>query len=335
MGRNILITGTLGFLGFNLARLLAENFPMYNVVGIDNEKDQKYINHKEILENLPNFWYIKGDVLNKKLIREIFLLNHTALSNLSEIHGIDIVYTTAFESLLHDISTDGLEYYQNNLLGPLNIAIEYILAKNEHKRFVYTSSCYVYGFSDDDKPFDESYPTKPLSKNASIKLSVEQLLRSIHMNFGLPITILRIPSLYGYGLKGDHLLMNIINAVLNDEQISVDFSDKTCVNAILFEDLLVGYERLISFNSKGYDIFNMGGVNIMLRDFYMQVKEVFYKLTGERRRDDLVIFKNKIDKNCCISSDYAYKVLGWKNWTEVYWGLEKTLKAMLDDKKTS
>lgn len=332
MKRNILITGALGFLGFNLGKLLVKNFPMYNVVGIDNEKDDKYINHREILNSFPNYFYIKGDILNKKLLREIFLKNHTALSGLASIHGIDIVYTTAFESLLQDISIDGLEYYQNNILGALNIAMEYILASSPNKRLVYVSSVYVYGFRDDDHPMKEDTVPNPETKNASIKLSVEHLLKSLHLNFGLPITILRVPSIYGYGLKGDHLLMNIINAIVDNRQISVNFSEKSIINAIFYEDLIIGFEKLITFESKSYDIFNMGGVNVSLGDFVDTVINVYKDLTGERRDSDLIIFKRELHKNCCISSDYAYKVLKWRNWTEVYWGLEKTIKAILDEK---
>lgn len=332
MKRNILITGALGFLGFNLGKLLVENFPMYNVVGIDNEKDDKYIFHREILNSYPNYYYIKGDILNKKLLREIFLQNHTALSGLASIHGIDIAYTTAFESMLHDISIDGLEYYQNNILGALNIAMEYILASSPNKRLVYVSSVYVYGFRDDDHLIKEDAVPNPESKNASIKLSVEHLLKSMHLNFGLPITILRVPSIYGYGLKGDHLLMNIINAIVENRQISVNFSEKSIINTIFYEDLLIGFEKLITFDSKSFDIFNMGGVNISLRDFVNNVITVFKDLTGEKRSSELIIFNSKLHKNCCISSDYAYKILKWKNWTEVYWGLEKTIKAILNEK---
>lgn len=335
MKRNIFITGALGFIGFQLGKLLVENFPMYNVVGIDNEKDEKYAHHKEILINYPNYYYIKGDILNKKLLRDIFLQNHTALSSISEIHGIDIVYTTAFESILHDISEDGLEYYQNNILGALNIAIEYILAKNEFKRLVYLSSIYVYGFTDEDKLLTEDTPPNPVTKNASIKLSVEHLLKSLHLNFNLPITILRIPSFYGYGLKGDHLLMNIINAIVENRSIGVNFSEKSVINAIFYEDLLIGLEKLITYRSNNFDIFNMGGVNVSLGEFVRTVVDLFRYLTGEERSVGLIRFNSKLHKNCCVSSDYTYKVLQWKNWTELYWGLEKTLKAILDEKNRS
>jgi dTDP-glucose 4,6-dehydratase len=332
MKRNILITGALGFLGFQFGKLLAENFPMYNIVGVDNERDKKYVHQKETLMAYPNYYYIKGDILNKQLIREIFLQNHTALSKLSDVHGIDIVYATAFESMLHDISIDGLEYYQNNILGALNIAMEYILTNHKNKRLVYISSVFVYGFRDDEHLIKEDAVPNPQSKNSFIKLSVEHLLKSLHLNFSLPITILRIPSIYGYGLKGDHLLMNIINAIIENRTISVNFSEKSIINCIFYEDLIIGFEKLITYESKGFDIFNMGGVNIYLRDFVQTVIDVFRDLTGEERSNNLIQFKNKLHKNCCISSEYAYKMLKWKNWTEVYWGLEKTIKAIINEK---
>lgn len=329
MKKNILITGALGFLGYNISKLLAENFPMYNIIGVDNEKDHKYINNKELLLKYNNFYYIQGDVLNKKLIRDIFLCKHSILNELSEIDGIDIVYTTAFESLLYDISTQGLEYYQNNILGTTNIAIEYILAKNRNKKLIYLSSCYVYGFTDSEKPFDEYSPLNPLSRNASIKLAVELLLRSLHETFNLPIIIARIPSFYGPGIHGDHLLNNIINAIVANKPIEIDFSEKSIINTIFYEDLIIGLESFIPFNAT-FNTFNMGGIDISLGNFTKIVNDIFSKLTGQKRGDNIIIFKNKIDKNCCISSNNVYKYVGWKNYTSVELGIEKTIKGILN-----
>lgn len=329
MKKNILITGALGFLGYNLGKVLASNFPMYNVIGIDNEQDEKYIENKDKIIPYNNYHYIKGDVLDKKLIREIFLLNHSSLSDFSGIHGIDVVYITAFESLLFDISKEGLEYYKNNMLGAMNIAIEYILSKSREKKLIYLSSCYVYGFSDTEKPFTEASPLNPSSRNSTVKLSVEMLLRSLHDSFGLPIVILRLPSIFGDGMKGDHLLMDIINAVILNKPLEIDFSPKSIINAIFYEDLIIGLESLIPFKTS-LSIFNMGGVNITVSDFANIVINSYYNITGDLRNRDIFIFKNKIQKNCCISSDNVYKSTGWKNYTTIEYGVEKTLKRMLN-----
>jgi len=148
--KNILITGALGFLGFNLGKLLVHTFPMYNVIGIDNEGDEKYVSNRDILLSYNNYIYIKGDVLNKELIRKIFMQDHGSLNQLSGIKGIDVVYATAFDSEFNDISMEGIDFYQNNILGPLSISLEYLLAKNSSKKLIYLSSTYVYGFSNDE-----------------------------------------------------------------------------------------------------------------------------------------------------------------------------------------
>ncbi|MCA1926891.1 MAG: NAD(P)-dependent oxidoreductase [Calditerrivibrio sp.] len=329
MKKNILITGALGFLGYNLSKVLVNNFPMYNVIGIDNEQDEKYRENKDSILKYNNYYYIKGNVLDKKLVREIFLINHSSLSHFSDIHGIDVAYTTAFESLLFDISKEGLEYYENNMLGAMNIAIEYILSKSSEKKLIYLSSCYVYGFSDTEKPFSEDSPLSPISRNATIKLSVEMLLRSLHYNFGLPIVILRLPSIFGDGMKGDHLLMNIINAVIQNRSLEINFSPKSIINAIFYEDLIIGLESFIPFKAS-FNIFNMGGVNITISDFINIVIDTYQNITGDLRSGDIFIFKNKIQKNCCISSNNVYKSTGWKNYTTIEYGVEKTLKRMLN-----
>lgn len=327
--KNILITGALGFLGFNLGKLLVHNFPMYNVIGIDNEGDDKYVSNRDILLSYNNYVYIKGDVLNKELIHNIFMQDHGSLNQLSSIKGIDVVYTTAFDSAFNDLSIEGLDFYQNNILGPLNISLEYLLAKNTCKKLVYLSSAYVYGFSSDDTLFTENSLLNPSSKSATVRVSVEMLLKSLHDNFNLPVVVVRAPSIFGDGLKGNHLLMNILSAVMNGEHIEIDFSPRSKINVIFYEDLIIGLESMIKFPGT-FEVFNMGGENISLEDFVTIAIDCFYKISGVKRDRDIVVFKNRLRGSSCISSDKIYREVGWKNYTPVEYGVEKTMKRMLN-----
>jgi len=74
----------------------------------------------------------------------------------------------------------------------------------------------------------------------------------------------------------------------------------------------------------------MGGENIFLEDFVTIAINCFYKISGVKRDRSIVVFKNRLCGSSCVSSDKIYRVVGWKNYTSVEYGVEKTMKGMLN-----
>jgi UDP-glucose 4-epimerase len=64
------------------------------------------------------------------------------------------------------------------------------------KRFVYASSCAVYGNAE-KVPIKEGCPTKPESPYGASKLTAEKLLQKYYENFGLETVCLRYFNVYG------------------------------------------------------------------------------------------------------------------------------------------
>ena len=66
----ILITGTCGFIGFNLAKKFLEGSIKYTIIGIDNFDDYYSIKLKKkrlaILKSYKNFKFTKLDIVDKK-----------------------------------------------------------------------------------------------------------------------------------------------------------------------------------------------------------------------------------------------------------------------------
>ena len=65
--KNILVTGTAGFIGFHLARKLLDQG--FKVLGLDNLNDYYDVQLKHtrlnLLEQHEKFTFIKGDISNK------------------------------------------------------------------------------------------------------------------------------------------------------------------------------------------------------------------------------------------------------------------------------
>ena len=74
--KTILITGSSGFIGFNLCKALLEQFGDIQIIGIDNMNDYYDVSLKEYrlsqLQKYSNYTFIKGDISDKYLVNKVF-----------------------------------------------------------------------------------------------------------------------------------------------------------------------------------------------------------------------------------------------------------------------
>ena len=74
--KTLLITGAAGFIGSNLVKRILNEIKDIKVVGIDNLNEYYDVNlKKDRLENLTkysNFIFIKGNIADKELIKDLF-----------------------------------------------------------------------------------------------------------------------------------------------------------------------------------------------------------------------------------------------------------------------
>lgn len=163
MGKNILVTGGLGFIGSHTIISLYESG--YNPIIVDNLCNSKrgILDHIEhISGKKPKFY--EEDVLNTEVLEEILEDN--------EIDGV--IHFAAYKSVSESLENP-LSYYENNVGGLLSLmsAMKFI----ECDKLVFSSSCTVYG-EPDTIPVDEQSPVKQ-AKTAygSTKQVAEIMLR--------------------------------------------------------------------------------------------------------------------------------------------------------------
>ena len=147
---NILITGSAGFIGFNLSKDLL-NKKEYKIIGIDNFNDYYDVNLKKrrnkILKKFKNYEFFKIDINNKIKLKKIFQNNK-----------IDFVFHFAAQAGVRYSIDHPRKYVESNIIGFYNI-IENV-KKYKIKRLFYASSSSVYG-ENNNFPINEREVVSP------------------------------------------------------------------------------------------------------------------------------------------------------------------------------
>lgn len=178
----VLIIGGMGYIGSRLTNLLLNK--NFSVKVVDNLLYNQ--NFLSTFEEDTNFEFIQGDIcdLNTQLeaVKDV-----DAVVYLSEIVGDPACKSFPEKSL------------KTNYLALC--ALSTLCAHLKISRFIYTSSCSVYGSTTDPSlTLTEGSQVNPLSHYARMKLESENFLLNIKNNFFHP-TILRLGTVFGYSYR--------------------------------------------------------------------------------------------------------------------------------------
>jgi UDP-glucuronate 4-epimerase len=242
-----LVTGAAGFIGSHLCKqLLARG---HSVIGIDAfipyyPREVKERN-MESFSKTPDFAFYEID------------LRYDELDPVLE--GIDTVF--------HLAAMPGLmrSWSDFDLYMTCNLQVTHRLLEaaciNQVKHFIYGSTSSVYGrFATGN----EELPLAPCSPYGVTKLSAEYLCRAYAENSGLPLTILRFFSVYGPGQRPDMAYHIFIQALLQNEPVTVYGDGEQSRSNTFIDDcvqgILLAFER--PERSIG-EVFNIGGGEIV------------------------------------------------------------------------
>ncbi len=180
-------------------------------------------------------------------------------------------------------------------------------------RFVFASSCSVYGAA--DKEMDEHSPTHPISLYGQTKVDSEQALLDAKSDTFHPI-ILRFATVFGLGHRPRFdLVVNLLTAKARQEGIITIFNGQQWRPFIHVRDLVEATIRVMEAPVRltSGEIFNIGDkrLNYTLSGVAEIIKEVFPKVRVEHvdntdRRDYRVSFA-KLSKRIGFSARYGLR----------------------------
>jgi UDP-glucose 4-epimerase len=176
--KKVLVTGGAGFIGSHVVDSLVDRG--YGVRVVDDLSAGKLSNIEAHLKS-GRVDFVRGDVKDAEFVRKC----------VRDVGAV--VHLAAITSVPFSVDNPGFTY-DTNVAGTLNLLIS--CAEEKVGKFVFTSSCAVYG-EPQWLPVNEECPTGPISPYAESKLAAEHFCMGFHEKRLLRSVILRLFNVYG------------------------------------------------------------------------------------------------------------------------------------------
>ena len=300
----VLVTGGAGFIGSHLVEKLVNL--NYQVKVLDNFSSGRISNLRCVKGKAK---IVRGDIRDKKVLGKV-------------VKNVDtIIHLAALTDVTESVRKPHL-YHEVNTTGTLNLL--HTAEKNKVQKFVYISTCAVYGEAK-KLPINEEHPTAGLSPYAVSKLAAENYCRVYNEVYGLKTVILRLFNVYGPGQQNKSYSGVIIRFIemLNQNKPPIIYGDGEQTRDFVYvgdvvEAIVKAVESNISF-----DIFNIGTgepttINHLAETIIRVMgKENLKPIHTEPRKGEIRHSQADITK--------AKEKLGYKPQTNLTEGLKKTV----------
>lgn len=136
------------------------------------------------------------------------------------------------------------------------------------KKIIFCSSLSVYDYSFQAKPITEDHPLKPNGLYDATKLSGEYIATSLAQRYKRDLIILRLASVYGYGIfhGGAWLgkqLQSIFLNLLSNKKAVLEEKEFGSNEYVYIKDVSQAIEKSCTKNVQGVNVFNIGSGKIL------------------------------------------------------------------------
>ena len=311
-GKEILITGGLGFIGSNLARSLAVQGA--NVTLVDSLIPQ-YGGNTFNIDDIQN-----KVVVNVCDVRDTFAMAHL-------IQGKDYLFNLAGQTSHLDSMTDPHTDLDINAAAQLSI-LEVCRKENPDIKIVFASTRQLYG-KPDYLPVDEKHPIRPVDVNGINKLAGEWYHLLYNNVYGIRACALRLTNTYGPGMRvkdARQTFLGIwVRLLIEGRPIKV-FGDGLQLRDFNYVDDCVEALLLAGANNNANGrVYNLGSSEIICLSDLAEIM-INLGVSGKYELEPFPTERKAIDIGDYYS-DYSLitKELGWTPKMDLKDGLKKTL----------
>ena len=322
----ILITGAVGFIGYNYSKYLLKN-TNYKIFGVDNLNDYYPVKIKKKrlkeLKKFKNFNFSKIDIKNKNQVEKIFKKNFNTVFHFAAQAGVRYSLENPHA------------YINSNIVGFLNILEG--CKNNSVEHLIYASSSSVYGLNK-SFPFSENHNVDhPISLYAASKKSNEAMAHAYSHIFNLPCTGLRFFTVYGPWGRPDMALYIFTKKIISGEPIDVYGHGKMKRDFTFIDDIVEGVIRLIDKPSNGnknwsgkkpspssssapWAIFNIGNNKPTKLEYFISLIE---KNLGKKAIKNYLEMQPGDVSETAANIDNLDRIIGFKPSTSIEDGIPK------------
>lgn len=257
--KTILITGGSGYLGTVLvSKLVKKNYKIINLDPMIYSSSSTYQNS---YKNVKNFIGVTED---KYILDEIFTNNKVDI--IIHLSGVSNDPT----ALLDPALTEKSNIFATKLLVK-------VAKKNKVKKFLFASSCSVYGFTGEKKIVNEKSKSKPLSEYSKSKVKGEKIvINEKSKNF--VVNCLRMGTLYGPSqrMRFDLALNAMVGSAIQNKEIIINGGDQWRP-FLHVDDAADAFIKLLENKNKKLNgqVYNVGAnsENFQIKDLAYTVKK--------------------------------------------------------------
>jgi UDP-glucose 4-epimerase len=309
-GKKVLVTGGLGFVGHNLVRELVNNYGCeVIVVDICQNSDPSVL----------------SDIASKIEFHRISVLDTEKLFPL--IDRVEYIFHLACIQIVVS-GSDPLADMRVNAESTLSM-LEY-LRRNKPPgfiRFVYTSSCSIYGGAVNNFPAMEHGAVSPLSLYASTKFLGDNYTQVYHKLYDVPTSCVRYSNVYGYGQSPRNPYCGVLgifihNALTGQPCNIIGDGEQTRDYTFISDAVSATILSAVHPAALG-EVFNIGtgvetSVNMLYDQIKLSVPATQYANIPERDTDNI--------RRRAINIEKIHQRLGWAPQMTIKKGIEETIR---------
>ncbi len=309
----MLVTGGAGFIGSCFVRHILKKHPDYKIINLDALTYCGNIENLDDVKNNPNYSFVKGNICDKNIVREL-------------VSASDCVVNFAAESHVdNSIKNPGI-FIETNIGGTFTL----LEAAKEFKieRYLQVSTDEVYGTLGKTGYFYESTPLAPNSPYSASKASADMLVRAYFETFKLPVLNTRCSNNYGPYQYSEKLIPFFISQLLKGKKVPV-YGDGLNVR-----DWLYVYDHceaidVVLHKGKVGEVYNIGGHNEKTN---LEITKLILNAMGKDESSiEHVTDRLGHDRRYAISNDKITTELGWTPSITFEEGIKLTIDWYLNN----